>query len=80
VRVLVGWYQLPALGGKGTNDMTETNLIINRHMARLLQNLEDAACPDIYRDAVKAALVWLRSDLNNQGIERHDDSDTDGNR
>lgn len=61
--------------------MTDTSTIINRHMARLLQNLEDAACPAVYRDAVKAELVWLRSDLTQQGDDRHDeDDDRDGNR
>ena len=46
------------------NELTETERIINRHKARLLQNLEDAQCPEIYRQAVKAELDWLRSDLN----------------
>ena len=46
-----------------TNEMNETNQIINRHMARLLCELEDAECPVLYRMAVKAAFQWLRSDL-----------------
>jgi len=33
-------------------------------MARLLQELEDAGCPVIFRDAVKSKLQWLRKDLN----------------
>ena len=62
-------------------EANEMNTIINRHMARLLANLEDAGCPAIYKDAVKAELVWLRSDLTTtQEGERHDDQDTDGNR
>jgi len=64
-----------------TKEATDMNSIINRHMARLLKNLEDAGCPAIYKDAVKAEFVWLRSDLIPQGNERHDDLiDTDGNR
>lgn len=45
-------------------DMTETDRIVNRHMARLLTDLEDAACPAIYVDAVKSKLAWMRKDLN----------------
>jgi hypothetical protein len=41
-----------------------SDTIINRHMARLLSELEDAGCPVIFRDAVKSKLAWLRSDLN----------------
>ena len=44
--------------------MNEVDLICNRHMARLLQELEDAGCPVIFRDAVKSKLQWLRKDLN----------------
>ena len=43
--------------------LTETDRIINRHMARLLDNLEQVSCPQIYLDAVKSALSWLRKDL-----------------
>jgi hypothetical protein len=46
------------------NDMTASDSIINRHMARLLSELEDAGCPVIFRDAVKSKLSWLRKDLN----------------
>ena len=46
------------------NELTEiTDKIINRHIARLLTNLEQANCPDIYVQAVKSELSWLRSDL-----------------
>ena len=44
--------------------MTDSDTIINRHMARLLSELEDAGCPVIFRDAVKSKLAWLRQDLN----------------
>jgi hypothetical protein len=44
--------------------LTDTDAIINRHMARLLSELEEAGCPVIFRDAVKSKLAWLRSDLN----------------
>jgi len=37
--------------------------IVNRHMARLLTNLEDAHCPDVYLRAVKSEMQWLRKDL-----------------
>jgi hypothetical protein len=45
-------------------DRTEVDAVINRHMARLLSELEDAGCPSIFREAVKSKLAWLRSDLN----------------
>jgi hypothetical protein len=38
--------------------MTESDAIINRHMARLLSELEDAGCPTIFVEAVKSKLVW----------------------
>ena len=45
------------------NEMSESDRIINRHIARLLGELEDAGCPVIFRDAVKSRLAWLRGDL-----------------
>jgi ribosomal protein L29 len=49
------------------NEMNETTdmqgKIINRHIARLLTNLEQANCPDVFVAAVKSELTWLRSDL-----------------
>ena len=45
-------------------DMTEIDRIVNRHMARLLSELEEAGCPSIFRDAVKSKMSWLRDDLN----------------
>ncbi len=44
-------------------DHTEITRIVNRHMARLLHNLEEAGCAKIYRDAVRAEMRWLRDDL-----------------
>lgn len=44
--------------------MSSTDSVVNRHMARLLSELEAANCPSIYIDAVKSKLVWMRSDLN----------------
>ena len=44
-------------------DPTECDRIVNRHKARLLTNLEAANCPDIYIQAVKSELDWMRSDL-----------------
>lgn len=47
--------------------MTEPNAMnatINRHMARLLTDLTEAGCPAVFREAVKSAIKWLRSDLN----------------
>ena len=52
------------------NELNELNRICNRHKARILQNLEDAGCPVIFRDAVASGLNWLRSDLNE--IERNE--------
>jgi hypothetical protein len=54
--------------------MTNTDAIVNRHMARLLDRLEDAGCPEIFRQAVKSELVWLRDDL------RVGEKEIDGNR
>ncbi len=51
-------------GMKDRTDMTDTDAVINRHMARLLTELEEAGCPVIFRDAVKSKLAWLRKDLN----------------
>jgi len=52
------------LGLKGQDEMTDSDSIINRHMARLLCELEEANCPQIFREAVKSKLSWLRKDLN----------------
>lgn len=66
---------------RGMQEMTEINRICNRHKARVLQNLEDAGCPVVFRDAVASGLNWLRSDLNE--YERHGgntDEEIHGNR
>ena len=39
--------------------------VVNRHMARLLTDLEDAGCPVLFRDCVKGRMKWLRDDLEN---------------
>jgi hypothetical protein len=58
---------LPRLGDRRLKDMNVTteliDRIINRHTARLLTNLEQANCPEVYKQAVKAELNWIRSDL-----------------
>jgi len=43
--------------------MTRTEQICNRHMARLLDDLESAECPMIFHRAVKAEMRWLKDDL-----------------
>ena len=43
--------------------MYDMNGVINRHIARLMTELEDAGCPVIFRDAVKSKLQWLRADV-----------------
>jgi hypothetical protein len=65
---------------KGMNEM---NAIINRHIARLLTDLEDAGCPVLFRDTVKGRLQWLRADLTNErngDTHERDDQDGNGNR
>jgi hypothetical protein len=56
-------------------DTKETDGLVNRHMARLLAELEDAGCPVIFREAVKSKLQWLRSDLNELKETRDYDRD-----
>jgi hypothetical protein len=60
-------------GMSGQNEMSDTDRIINRHIARLLTELEDAGCPVIFRDAVKSKLAWMRSDLNEMNEEQRND-------
>ena len=43
--------------------MYDMNGVINRHIARLMTELEDAGCPVIFREAVKSKLQWLRADV-----------------
>jgi hypothetical protein len=40
--------------------------MINRHMARLLTDLEDAGCPKLYIQAVKSAFTWLKDDVKKE--------------
>ena len=45
-------------------DLTEdTTRTVNRHMARLLTNLEEIHTPEIIKHAVKSEMVYLRDDL-----------------
>jgi hypothetical protein len=50
---------------------TETDKIVNRHLARLLDNLEQASCPTVYIQAVKSEISWLRSDLKELQEKNH---------
>jgi len=40
------------------------DIIINRHMARILTDLEKARCSVVYKKMVKTGLIWMRSDIN----------------
>ena len=46
------------------SEFTDIDRIVNRHKARLLSQLEEVSCPAVYVQAVRNALDWLRSDLN----------------
>ena len=46
-----------------TDQQAEVLKSCNRHMARLLSDLEDAQCPKVHREIVKRELHWLRHDL-----------------
>jgi len=48
---------------------TAIDIICNRHIARMMENLEQAECPMIYRDAVKREMQWCRNDLNEAELE-----------
>jgi hypothetical protein len=61
------------------NDET-VNGILNRHMARLLGDLEDAQCPRVYHGIVKGALVWLRDDVCKHGEQNNGNAHTETNR
>ncbi len=43
--------------------MKEPSQIVNRHMARILADLEEAGCPVVFRECVKSRFQWLREDL-----------------
>lgn len=47
-------------------NVDELMRMINRHMARLLHNMEEAGCPALFREAVKSAFSWLKSDINEE--------------
>lgn len=47
--------------------LTEVDRIVNRHKARLLDELEGGNCPVVFLRAVKGAIDWMRSDLNELG-------------
>ena len=61
-------------------DTNEITRLVNRHMARLLTKLTDANCPEIFVDAVKSHMAWLRSDLQGQTNtkESHEENQTHG--
>lgn len=40
--------------------------MINRHMARLLHNLEEAGCPKVFVAEVKNKMQYLRKDFNDE--------------
>jgi hypothetical protein len=46
-----------------TDQQAEVLKSCNRHMARLLCDLEEAQCPKVHREIVKRELQWLRHDL-----------------
>lgn len=58
---------------KVMTDKQTIDRIVNRHMARTLENLEDAGCPDLFIKAVKSSFVWLRGDLSK--IQDEDSAD-----
>jgi len=63
---------------------TATDKVVNRHMARLLNELTEAGCPVVFVDTVKSKMIWLRSDLNELGAGYGQadsrDNSQDGNR
>jgi hypothetical protein len=46
-----------------TDHQAEVLRACNRHMARLLADLEEAQCPKVYRDVVRAGMQYLRHDM-----------------
>jgi hypothetical protein len=47
-----------------TTEPTPSARIVNRHMRRLLDALEDAGCAKVFIEAVASEMRWLRSDLD----------------
>jgi hypothetical protein len=37
--------------------------LCNRHIARLMCDLEDSQCPPVYRATVRSEMQWLRRDV-----------------
>jgi hypothetical protein len=46
-----------------SNEKPTVSKIVNRHIARLMTDLEDANCPVVFRTVVKGRMQWLRDDL-----------------
>ena len=46
-----------------TDHQAEVLQSCNRHMARLLCDLEEAQCPKVYREIVKRAMQYMRHDM-----------------
>ena len=69
------------VGNKSQEFMKASNELsrrVNRTKARLLTNLEDANCPQIYRNAVVAELDLLRADLTKiESIGEYNGTDTE---
>ena len=58
------------------NDMNETlkaamERIVNRHMARLLAQLQEINAPQLIIEAVKTKMIWLRNDLGDE-VQSHE--------
>ena len=72
-----------AMLGEVMNEMNEIKRIVNRHKARLLTSLEDVHCPDVFLQAVRSGIDWMRSDLQamdtTEGNE-HDNTEASFNR
>lgn len=45
------------------NTKDEITRMINRHIARIMCNLEESGCPLVYKNAVKSAMVLIHADL-----------------
>jgi hypothetical protein len=55
--------------------------LCNRHIARVMCDLEDSQCPPVYRATVRAEMQWLRRDVV-EAVEKSEgrNGDTDGER
>jgi len=61
--------------GEVMNETKEIKRIVNRHKARLLTSLEDVHCPDVFLQAVRSGIDWMRSDLQAIGTTEGNDND-----